>query len=43
MNLDKVHDVVTRHVPILIAELEPLITALEVEAGWSEEDGSSDV
>ena len=43
VNLDKIHDVVTRHVPLLIVELEPLIAALEAETGWSEEDGASDV
>jgi len=40
VNLDKVHDVVTRHVPALIAELEPLIAALEHDVGWSDESGS---
>jgi len=34
--LDKVHDVVTRHLPALIAELVPLIQALEAEVGWTE-------
>ena len=40
VNLDKVHDVVTRHIPALITELEPLIAALEHDVGWSDESGS---
>lgn len=43
VNPDKVHDVVTQHVPSLIAELEPLIRALETEVGWTEEGEPSDV
>ena len=42
VNLDKVHDVVTRHVPPLIAEPAPLIAALEAEVGWSEQDETCD-
>jgi len=42
VNLDKVYDVVTRHVPALIAELEPLIAALEHEVGWFDESGSAE-
>jgi uncharacterized protein with HEPN domain len=37
VNLDKVYDVVTRHLPLLIAELEPLIKAIETEVGWADE------
>ena len=38
VNLDKVHDVVTRHLPSLIADLGLLINALETEVGWSDGD-----
>jgi len=38
VNLDKVHDVVTRHVQPLIAGLGLLIKALEAEAGWTNEE-----
>ena len=41
VNLDKVHDVVTRHMPPLITELKPLIAALEHDVGWSDESGSA--
>jgi uncharacterized protein with HEPN domain len=37
VNLDKVHDVVTRHLPSLIEDLGPLIKALETEVGWTDE------
>ena len=40
VNLGKVYDVVTRHLPSLIANLEPLIQALEAQVGWNEEDQS---
>ena len=43
VNLDKPHDVVTRHVPGLIAEPAPLIAALESEVGWSDEGGSPEM
>jgi len=42
VNLDKVHDVVTGYLPALIAELAPLIAALEVEVGWSGDEGDSE-
>lgn len=34
VNLDKVYDVVTRHLPSLIANLVPLISELENDVGW---------
>lgn len=36
INLDKVYDVVNRHLKPLIAELVPLIAELEKETGWKE-------
>lgn len=42
VNLDKVHDVVTHHVPVLIAQLKDLIDVLEAEVGWTEESDCSD-
>ena len=37
-SLDRVYDVVTRHLQSLIAELVPLIKALEAEVGWTEDE-----
>jgi hypothetical protein len=34
--LDKVYEVVTEHVPELLARLGPLIEALEKDVGWDE-------
>jgi len=39
VNLEKVHDVASRHLPLLVAELAAVIRALEEEVGWSEEQG----
>lgn len=38
--LDKVFEVVTRHVPELLASLGPLIETLERDVGWEAEDES---
>jgi uncharacterized protein with HEPN domain len=37
VNLDKVYDVVTRHLPSLITDLGLLIKTLETEVGWTDE------
>ena len=37
VSLDRVYEVVTRHLQPLIAELVPLIKALETEVGWTED------
>lgn len=37
--LDKVYEVVTEHVPELLARLGPLIAALEKDVGWDETRG----
>lgn len=39
VNLDKVYNVVTEHLPRLIPHLEALIRDLERDVGWREEDG----
>jgi uncharacterized protein with HEPN domain len=36
--LDKVYEVVTEHVPELLARLVPLIEALEMDVGWQTDD-----
>lgn len=37
VSLDRVYEVATRHLEPLIAELFPLIKALETEVGWTED------
>lgn len=34
---ERIHAVVTRHLPLLLAHLKPLLAALEADAGWREE------
>lgn len=38
VSLDRVHDVVTRHLGPLLAELTALIKTLEMEVGWTESE-----
>lgn len=37
--LDRVHEVVTSHLPELLMHLAPLIESLEKDVGWSDEGG----
>ena len=37
VNLDKVHDVVSQHLPTLLEELATLIKTLEERTGWSDD------
>ena len=37
VDIDRVYDVVTRHLPDLVARLRTLIMALEKDVGWEEE------
>ena len=37
VDIDRVYDVVTRHLPDLVARLRTLIMALEKDVGWKEE------
>ena len=34
---ERIHAVVTRHLPLLLARLKPLLAALEADVGWREE------
>lgn len=38
VDIDKVYDVVTEHLPKLLVHLRALISSLEREVGWSEND-----
>lgn len=38
--LDRVHEVVTSHLPELLTHLVPLIESLEKDVGWSDDEGS---
>lgn len=38
--LDRVHEVVTSHLPELLSHLGPLIESLEKDVGWSGDEGS---
>jgi uncharacterized protein with HEPN domain len=37
VNLEKVYDVISRHLQSLVAELARLIPLLETQVGWSDE------
>lgn len=37
INLDKVYEVVTIHLPQLIENISPLISSLEAEAEWEDD------
>ena len=37
VDLDKVYEVVTQHLPALLASLQRIIRELEIEVGWNEE------
>ncbi len=34
---ERIHAVVTQHLPLLLARLKPLLAALEADVGWREE------
>ena len=37
VDLDRVYDVVTKHLPALLTDLRGLVAALEKEVGWEDD------